>query len=85
MVMDTSVRSTAGESWPYNLASSGCTAGARFSGSTEHIDIIYPHWVPTFRRGTCLRRTAPDTEAPGSIPGDGPSVYPVDRLWALRV
>jgi hypothetical protein len=35
----------------------------------------YPQWVPTFRRGgTWLRRSTPDTEVPGSIPGDGISV-----------
>jgi hypothetical protein len=32
--MDTSVRCTPGESWPYYLANSGCSAGARCSGST---------------------------------------------------
>jgi hypothetical protein len=75
MIMDTSVRCTPGESWPYYVANSGCTAGARCSGSTGvYIYEIYPQWVPTFRRGTWLRRTAPDTEVPGSIPGDGTSV-----------
>jgi peptidase E len=34
MIMDTSVRCTPGESWPYYLANGGCTAGARCSGSS---------------------------------------------------
>jgi hypothetical protein len=50
-----------------------------------YIYLIYPQWVPTFRRGTWLRRTAPDTEVPGSILGDGISVQSLDMLWALRV
>jgi hypothetical protein len=58
MIMDISIRCTPGESWPYYLASSGYTVGARCSGSTG----VYPHRVPTFRRGTWLRRMIPDTE-----------------------
>jgi 8-oxo-dGTP pyrophosphatase MutT (NUDIX family) len=34
IIMDTSIRRTRGESWPYYLANSGCAAGARCSGST---------------------------------------------------
>jgi hypothetical protein len=64
MIMDTSVRCTPGESCPYYLADSGCAAGARCSGSILYIYIyIYPQWVPTFRRGTWLRRTAPELTA----------------------
>jgi hypothetical protein len=41
--MDTSVRCTPGESWPYYLAISGCTAGARCSVSTGvYIRDIFP-------------------------------------------
>jgi hypothetical protein len=37
---------------------------------------MYPHRVPTFRRGTWLQRMAPDTKVPGSIPDDGISCNP---------
>jgi hypothetical protein len=61
-IMDTSVRCTPGESWPYYLANRGCTARARCSGSAEYTYEIHPHRVPTFRRGTWLLRTTPDSK-----------------------
>jgi hypothetical protein len=62
MLMDTSVSCTPGESWPYYLANSGCIAGACCLGSTWVYISHISQWVPTFRRGTWLRRTSPDTE-----------------------
>jgi hypothetical protein len=69
--MDTSVRCNPGESWPYYQA---VVVVLRAPVARGYIYEIYPEWVLTFRRGTWLRRTAPDTEVPGSIPGDGISV-----------
>ena len=77
-IMDTSIRCNPGESWPTISPIVDALREPVARAVRGYIYLIYPHRVPNFRRGTWLRRTTPDTEVPGSIPGDGISVYPVE-------
>jgi hypothetical protein len=62
MIMDTSVRCTPGESWPYNFSPIVDVLREPVVRAVQgYIYEIHPQWVPIFRRGTWLRRTAPDT------------------------